>query len=336
MDWSPFADLDRRAPGLVAGIASGGSLEEWASFGSTAPLGLALTSDSTFYVASIAKQFTAAALATLVLDGRVHLDDSVRRWLPELSSAWQPVQLHHLLSHTGGLRDSKVVDAEGGWGVDASMTTWDRVTMIAAASPESEPGVIHRYSNHGYVLLAAVIERATGETFGEFARRVLFAPVGMTQSRFLDAQGPAPVPGWAGGTERVDIQFSCAGDGGLVTTLEDLAVWDGWLPTSPVAALMLTTRPQMPNGRLAHDAWGISIRSHHGLRIESHGGAIDGYMATFVRFPSAGLSVVVLANTDSIADWGERTRQLADSLLADQLDLGRPPWNETHGEPLGR
>lgn len=85
MDWSPFEDLDVRAPGLVAGVASRGALNGWASFGSTEPCGPRLTSDSIFYVASIAKQFTAAAVATLVLDGRVDLTDSIRRRLPQLA-----------------------------------------------------------------------------------------------------------------------------------------------------------------------------------------------------------------------------------------------------------
>ena len=99
---------------------------------------------------------------------------------------------------------------------------------------------------------------------------------------------------------------------------------------------MLEDRASLPNGRVAHDAWGISIRRHHGLRIESHGGAIDGYMASFVRVPAAAVTVIVLANTDSfgLIDFGRRARALADSILGDLLDPTQPPWTETHGEPL--
>jgi CubicO group peptidase (beta-lactamase class C family) len=240
------------------------------------------------------------------------------------------------VSHTGGLRDSNTLDADAGWGVGARMTTWDRVRVIASASPESRPGEVHGYSNHGYVLLAAVVERETNTRLGEFARDTLFKSAGMTHSRFVDTDGPAAVPGWAGGKRRVDIEFTCVGDGGLVTSVEDLAAWDGWLPGSRLAPLMLSNRPMLENGWVAHDAWGISIRSHHGLRIESHGGTIDGYMATFVRFPTAGLAIIVLANTDAfgVADFGRRARRLANLLLEDRLDLARPPWSETHGEPL--
>ena len=335
-DWSAFDDVDPKLPGLVVGVATAGTVTAVGIFGSVSPGGEQLGSSSLFYVASIAKQFTAAAVAVLALDGKLTLDDSVRRWLPELSPAWEPVRVGHLVAHTGGLPDGNPIDADAGWGAGCRMSTWDRVAIIAATEPTSPPGVHHRYSNHGYVLLAAVAERAADETLGAYARRTLFDPAGMDASRFLDTTGGTAVPGWAGGTERIDIQFTCCGDGGLVTSLDDLARWDGWLPSSRLARLMLTDRPSLPNGRVAHDAWGISIRRHHGLRIESHGGSIDGYLASFVRFPTAAVTLIMLANTDGfgVAEFGRRGRLLADSLLGNQLDRSRPPWTETHGERL--
>jgi len=336
VDWSTFDDLDRQAPGLVAGVASAGMVSAWAAFGSTEQAGEALGRESLLYVASIAKQFTAAAIASLVLDGRVALEDSVRRWLPELKPGWEEVRVHHLVSHTGGLREGNALDVAAGWSVNSHISTSDRVAIIARTEPESPPGTVHRYSNHGYVLLAAVVEQATGTTLGAFARLTLFEPVGMTNPRFLDEAGPAAGSGWVGGSRRVDIRFTCTGDGGLVTTLDDLARWDGWLPRSHLAGLMLAARQILPNGKSAHDAWGISVRRHHGLRIESHGGSIDGYMASFVRFPDPGLSIIVMANTDQLGidDFGRRARELANTLLGEQLDVTLPPWTETHGIPV--
>ncbi len=157
----------------------------------------------------------------------------------------------------------------------------------------------------------------------------------MLSSRFLDVEGDAACPGWTAQGRRIDVQFSCVGDGGLVTTMEDLAHWNGWLPASRLAELMLTGRPVLPNGRSAHDAWGISIRTHHGLKIQSHGGSIDGYMATFVRFPSVNVAIVMLANTDrfGVSDFGHRAQRLVDLLLGDNLDRSRRPWTQTHGQP---
>lgn len=332
--WSPFSDLDVEAPGVVVGVASGASIVTSGSFGSAAPGGEPLDVRSVFYVASVAKQFTAAAIASLVVDGVMSTDDSIRRWIPELGAAWDPVRIEHLLAHTGGLPDSNIVDNQTGWGVRSTFTTWDRVAVIAGTEPESQPGMVHRYSNHGYVLLAAAVERATGRPLGALARDELFPAAGMAESRFLDVEGAPPVPGWANGSDRVDIGFRCCGDGGLVTTLTDLVAWNTWLPTSRLAPLMLGERTRLPHGRIAHDAWGISIRTHRGLKIESHGGSIDGYLASFVRFPTEDFAIIALANSDALGvdEFALRLRLLADSLLGDRLDPEQSPWNETHHE----
>lgn len=119
-----------------------------------------------------------------------------------------------------------------------------------------------------------------------------------------------------------------------MTSLADLVAWNGWLPTSRLASLMLEERTRLPSGREAHDAWGISLRTHRGLNIESHGGSIDGYIASFVRFPSEALTIIALANSDALGvdEFGRRLRSLADSLLNDRLDHERPPWDDSHHE----
>ena len=321
-DWSAFADVDPSAPGLVAGVAKDGTVEAFCSAGVDAPGGESLQPDTIFYVASIAKQFTAACIGALVLDGRLGLADSVRRWLPELSPSWQPVQLHHLVAHCGGLQDSNAVDSRIGWGVNSHLTTWARFEAIAATEPES---------------VALCTDTATTATccwpWSWNARQVRpwarslamrFAEAGMTDSRFLDTPGPDAVPGWVGGRQRIDIQFTYCGDGGLVTSprrprpMGRLATC---LPPEPVDA----RRSREPSERTDHDAWGISIRRHHGLRIESHGGSIDGYLATFVRVPAAALAIIVLTNTDrfGVTDFGRRTAS------AGRFD----PWRPSRPHP---
>jgi len=337
VNWAAFDDLDQTRPGLVAAVVRSGSIDAWASFGAVEPGGAGLDASSPFYVASIAKQFTAASIALLVHDGVVGLEDPVRRWLPELGSSWAQVRLHHLVEHAAGLADSNELDRRAGFTVDSRSTTAQRAAAIAGSTVESQPGAVHRYSNHGYVLLAEIVERATGERLGDFARRRIFEPLAMSGTGFLDVGGgPQSVPGWADGVRRVTVGFTCVGDGGLVTTMADLARWDRWLPSSPVAPLMLGDRPLMSDGRVAHDAWGISVRSHHGVRIESHGGSIDGYLSSCVRFPAQGVSVIVLANTDEygIEGFGARIHRFADALLDGRLDLAEPPWTETHGRPV--
>ncbi len=333
VEWGAFDDLHRDRPGVVAAVVRGGAVDAWRSFGAVEPGGARLDASSPFYVGSVAKQFTATAIALLVGDGALTIDDPAHRWLPELGPSWAAVRVHHLLEHTAGLADSDPLDARAGFAAERPFTTRDRVALITTSALERAPGTTHRYSNHGYVLLAEIVERVTGEPLGSFARRRIFEPLAMSGTGFLDVGGPASVPGWADGVRRVTIGFTCVGDGGLVSTVTDLARWDGWLPTSPVAGLVLGNRPVLPGGRLTHDAWGISVRSHHGLRIESHGGSMDGYLSSFVRFRGLGVSIVVLANTDQhgVEAFAARTRRFADALLGEHLDLTEPPWTETHG-----
>ena len=335
-DWSAFAGQDPTQPGIVVAMVSAGRVDAWRSFGAAKPRGEPLGSTSVFYVASVAKQVTAACVGLLILDGRLSVQDDVHRHIPELPTYGVTMRIEHLLSHTSGLPAGDDLDRAAGWDVARPFTTAERVQLIATASLEHEPGTFHRYSNHGYVLLAEIVERVTGTCLGEFAAERLFRPLGMTATGFLDTVQPAPVPGWTASGERVEVLFRCVGDGGLVTDIEDLARWDGWLPSSSLGDLMLTSRPLLPDGRWAHDAWGISMRTHKGQRIQSHGGSIAGYMASFVRFPDLGISFIALANTDAggVGFFGRRLRSFVDVALANALVPDLPDWTLTHGIPI--
>jgi CubicO group peptidase (beta-lactamase class C family) len=332
--WSGFADLVASQPGVVVAVVQGSDVD-WRSFGATEPGGAPLELETPLYVASLAKQFTAACIASLLVDQQVSLDDRVSRWIPELERELAGVRLEHLISHTSGLSASNHLDSASGFHPHSRMTTADRLRQLRNVELEHEPGTVHRYSNHGFVLLGEVVARATGQPLGAFAADRLFEPLGMSDTAFLDI-GQWPIaPGWAGGTRRIDVQFSCVGDGGLVSTVSDLAKWDRWLPTSPLAAIMLQPRPVLLDGTCAHNAWGVSIRSHHGCRIESHGGAIDGYLAKHVRFPELATSFIALANTDEFGGDGfdALIRGLADGTLGDALDLKAPDWTRTLTSP---
>jgi hypothetical protein len=157
----------------------------------------------------------------------------------------------------------------------------------------------------------------------------------MGDSHFVDLPGPRAVAGWADGRDRVDAVVGSVGDGGLITTAADLLAWSHWLPRQPVAALVLGDRPVMPSGRTAHDAWGVSIRTHHGQVVHSHGGSVTGYLASTVRFPAFDTVFVALANTDRDGDgFRARVHHLIDAVLGARLRLGEPSLERTHGRPL--
>ena len=261
--------------------------------------------DSPFYAGSVAKQFTGACIATLVLDGLLAVTTPVRRVLPQLPPAMDAVQIQHLVAHTSGLPGSAFLDAKAGFGPDSRIGNAERLAALSDVELEAPPGEVHRYNNVGYVLLAEVVAATAGETFGSYAARELLEPAGMRTSGFVDSEHPEPVPGWSVGA-RVEIQFTTVGDGGLITSVRDLLRWNRWLTGSPMAGVLLGPRPAMPDGTLAHDAWGISIRSHRGLRIESHGGAFAGYLCSAVRFPHADAVFVAMTNKRRGGDGGVR------------------------------
>lgn len=333
VDWSCFAGPQGPGGTVVAFTLGNGPV--WRAWGSSAPGDEALDPDSAFYAGSIAKQVTAACVAYLVLDGHITLSTPVREVLPQFPTSMAPIEVEHLLTHTSGLPESNALDASVGFDGRSELSNAERLAALSTVELEAPPGLVHRYSNYGYLLLAEVVQAVASDPFGQFAKRRVLVPAGMHSSGFIDVEHPQPVPGWSKGTA-VEIGFTTVGDGGLITTVADLLRWNAWLPKSELPSLMLARRRVMGDGALAHDAWGISIRTHHGRRIESHGGAFDGYLCSAVRFPDLGAVFVGMTNTDELGPTGfnARLRCLVDSVLGDHLDRRQAPWTETHGRPV--
>ncbi len=335
LDWSAFDDRAVVAGGTVVGVVGEGGDVVSKAWGTVEPGGAEVTADTVLYAASVAKQFTAACIAEIVVTGRLSLSSLVREIVPGLPQGLDGIDIGHLLSHTSGLPDSAVLDEKVGFAVDRPMSNGDRLRALDGVQLEASPGTKHRYSNHGYVLLAEAVREVTGMPFGAFAREALFNRAGMGSSGFLDVDHPTPAPGWSNG-QPVEVRFTGVGDGGLVTTLSDLVAWNRWLPSSHIGQLVLGDRPTLPDGSLAHDAWGVSIRPHHGLRIESHGGAMTGYLIAFVRFPAQNCAFIAMTNADDLGpnDFNHRLQALASAVLAGHLDRSQPDWTETHGQAV--
>lgn len=197
--------------------------------------GTPVTAASNFRLASVSKQFTAAAVLLLVEDGRLGLDQPARQWLPELPPAAAGITLRHLLSHTSGLLDyedlmdpadtRQVHDAD----VLALLSRQDRLNFA--------PGTQYRYSNSGYALLALIVGRASGQDFAAFLQQRIFRPLGMTHT-VAHQDGVDTVAARAYGYSRIDGRWqrtdqsttsAVLGDGGIYSSLDDLARWDAAL-----------------------------------------------------------------------------------------------------------
>jgi CubicO group peptidase (beta-lactamase class C family) len=319
-------------------LTQGGAIEAVVMPGRVADGTLAtkhLPDDTIFYVGSIAKQFVAACVAFLERDGALDLADPVSRYVPRLPAWGERVTIRHLIHHTGGVKER----SREGPGVPADgVPAWGNAELLDAlrqvADLDFEPGSRYGYSNRGYLLLAEVVAAAGGATLADLARERIFEPLGMRDTFFRDAETPLPDRALRGHFEADDgnvyeepARFHAVGAGGLWTTLRDLATWSanfdedrltgGWLRER------LTTRGALDDGRPIHYAFGLSVRTHRGLPIVSHGGNFPGWESKMVRFPTERTTVIVLANREDL-DVSSMAFQLADEALESRIDPEQP------------
>jgi CubicO group peptidase (beta-lactamase class C family) len=268
--------------------------------------GVAATAASNFRLASMTKQFTAAAILLLAEDGRLTLDDPLNKWLPELAPAADAVTIRQLLTHTSGLPDYEdLIPAQE----TRQLHEADVLRLLAAAQQQSyfPPGTRYRYSNTGYALLALIVARASGRDFAGFLRARIFIPLGMYATVAYQA-GVSSVAHRAFGYSasgaswwRTDQSLTSAvlGDGGIYSSIDDLAKWDAALYDSRLLkreSLLAAFTP-------ATDTDDPAVRYGFGWRITGetlwHSGETLGFRNVIVRYPRRHFTVMVLTNRDA-------------------------------------
>ena len=332
-----FAAVQRPgSPGCAVGVYRRGAVAYARGYGAAnLELGVPNGPATSFYLASTAKQFTAAAVWLLAQQGRLGIDDPVRKHLPELPDYGAAITLRHLLHHTSGLRDYVDLQQLAGRAPEEASTQADVVALIVRQRGLNfAPGTAHQYSNTNYVLLAEVVRKVSGESLPAFARASLFGPLGMTSTRFVD-DPRAVVPGRATAyAAREDGTFAHVfshavrlGSAGLWSTVEDLARWDANFHTGAVGGRALIDSLAAPgrlsDGRVLGYASGLMLGTFRGLPTVSHSGNSGGYRAELLRFPTEGTSVAVLCNVGSPRA-PELAEQVAAVVLAGRLQPARP------------
>jgi CubicO group peptidase (beta-lactamase class C family) len=232
-----FAVYDRPdSPGCALGIIRDGDFVYRKGYGvASLELGVPLTSRSVFYMGSVSKQFTAASVVLAAEQGLLSLDDSVRKYIPELPDYAEPITLRQMLHHTSGFRDVLgLIELSGRSALDLHPTA-ELIGLVARQKALNyNPGDEYLYSNTNYFLLAEIVSRVSKKRFSEFAAENIFRPLGMTHTRFHDdhtAVVPGRIPAYApgkGGGFLVDwsTNFDKVGDGGLLSSVDDLLLWD--------------------------------------------------------------------------------------------------------------
>lgn len=333
---SIFAQYDHtNTPGCAIGVYREGRIVYSRGYGmADLNQGVAITPQTVFYVGSTSKQFTAFAITLLAEQGRISLDDPVRKYVPELPAYADRVTIRHLVHHTSGLRDYLNL-----WGVSgrtfADEVPEELVLDLLAKQPalEFEPGSRWAYSNSGYFLLSVILRRASGKTLHEFTRTEMFEPLGMAHTHFHDdnamivphrAEGYQPT--WKGGFQIVRTSYALVGDGGLLTTIDDMARWDANAYANRLGTRgqrlieQVRTPGRLSDGTALEYGFGLFAGTYRGLPTIEHSGAFIGFRAALLQFPSARLSVAIFCN-DYTADTDRMARRLADLYLADRMGL---------------
>src|SRR4051812_11174882 len=185
---SVFARFTPETPGCAAGVYQNGRVLFAKGYGSSnIEYGVPITPQTPFIMGSVSKQFTAAAIALLVQDGRIRLDDDVHKYVPELRDYGKPITIDQLVHHTSGLRDFWTLVQTADMRNDDGYTVGDILRFASRQRHLNfDPGAEYNYSNTGYVLLGVIVQRVTGKSLRQFADERIFGPLGMTHSHFHD------------------------------------------------------------------------------------------------------------------------------------------------------
>ena len=339
-----FSSFDEKSPGCAVGIIRNSETVFEKGYGlANLDYDQPITPDTVFDIASVSKQFAAMALIMLADEGVVSLDDDVRKYVPEIPDYGTVITLRQLMNHTSGLRDIFMLGTLMGESEKDYFTEDEFLARIARQkAPIFEPGSAFRYSNTGYLLMGIIVGRTTGQTLAEYTKEKIFDPLGMEHTFFGDDatrvvknRATGYFPNDEGGYKRGVTLLEIIGEGGLLTTVRDLALWDrdfyegkvwrpeikaemlkaGLLSNGETAAFLMET-----NGVYAG---GLVTGKRRGLPIVRHGGTFVGFRTDMLRFPEQKFTVITLCNLGT-ADPNTLANQVADLFLEDEYTEPAP------------
>ena len=307
-----FSRWTTASPGCAVGVARDGTPVLEKAYGmADLEHDVRNTAGTIFEAGSVSKQFTAAAILLLARDGKLTLDDPVRKHVPELPDYGVPLTIRHMLMHMSGLRDWGAVAAIGGWPRTSRVYTHAHVLDIISRQKALNftPGAQYSYSNSGYNLSAIIVSRLSGQSFADFTRDRIFTPLGMTSTSWRDdftriVKGRAIAYEERRGEFAQDMPFeNVHGNGGLLTTVGDLLRWNEHFVTPRIGDAEFLRVQQEPgafnDGRPGSYALGLMVGAYKGVREVGHSGSTAGYRAHLARYPDQNLSVAVLCNVST-------------------------------------
>jgi CubicO group peptidase (beta-lactamase class C family) len=311
------------------------------------------SANTIYRLASVTKQFTAAAILHLAEEGELSLDDQISDYLPDYPSPGRRITIRQLLSHTSGLSDVAVIPIlEGAGGVGYNR---DRILALVASQPlDFEPGTGHSYSNVGYILAGVLIEEVTGTTFADYVTEEVLRPAGLNQTSFCPDEQPS-ADRWAHG---YDLQYGnwpralrlgrppafvdpapinmevVSSAGGLCSTVTDLARWPGLLRSylAPASYREMSRPTVLADGTRVPYGLGVQIRQFGPHPAVSHGGVVTGFVSLVADFPEDDVTVAILVNT-RLLTLGSGF-ELAERVLGAVFDEPGSHWSDRLEAPV--
>jgi CubicO group peptidase (beta-lactamase class C family) len=328
-----FKAYDRRdAPGASVVVISKGRVVYEGGFGSAdLEHGIPINATTVFHVGSVSKQFTAFAILLLEQQGRLSLDDDIRKHLPDVPDFGPTITLRHLLHHQSGMREHETLLQMSGISTADVIETVHILKLVGRQKElDFNPGEDISYSNTGYVLLAQVVEKVTGMSFRQWTRENIFVPLSMKDSQFNDSAARVvkdrACPYYT--DERGEIlkgilSYFFVGSTGLLTTAEDMGKWLGNFDQPKVGSQAIVQKVLFESAKLKSGedpgyGYGIGVVRYRNLRAVWHSGHDAGYRAFVAYFPDERFGVAVLSNFLSI-DPSNLGKKIADIYLADAM-----------------
>lgn len=323
-----FADLATPgSPGCALGVYRDGKIIYTKGYGlANLEENVPITPQSVFDIGSTSKQFTAASILLLEKQGKLSVNDDVRKYIPELPDYGPKITILHLLNHTSGLRDYLTLMELAGINTDSVTTDEDALQIVARQRALNfAPGSDWLYSNTGFFLLSAIVKRVSSQTLREFAAENIFTPLGMVHTQFRDDHASlianralAYDPKERGGFTLDVSYFEQTGDGAVHTSVEDLQKWDENFFTAQIGGkeflVEIQQQGKLTAGKVLDYARGLFLQDYRGLPTVRHGGSWGGYRAELLRFPQQHFSVACLCNLGT-ARPGERAERVSDIYL---------------------
>lgn len=314
-------------PGGVIGVMKNGKTVFSKAYGLASLEYLAPNTTSTlFNTASVSKQFTAMGIVVLQQQGKLSVDDDIRKYLPELPDFGETITISHLLHHTSGLRSLHAMLGLAGWRGDDARTNEDLNRFVLNQRDLNfKPGDEYLYCNTGYMLMLNIIEKITGEKFSDWMKKSVFDPLGMINT-YVEENYSRIVPNNATSYynkqnnqfERAVEYWGYIGSGNMHSNTSDLLQWlTNFYDPQPnweAHFKILQTLDKFNNGEDNNYAYGVVVGEYNGYKRVQHGGSIGGFRSYIGVYPEEELKIVVLTNFSS-SSTGSKANQISDILL---------------------